>query len=138
MNGNGNMNRNGMNANMNRNGMNKNGMNGNMNRNAMNGNGNMMSSGNATEYDTADRNTGSSQGDMAGDFSSLGLMDKGISTYKKGCDAIKEDAVVKFKSAQGYADPEQLMPVPDIKNCRIDIPSDPENHTQMIEHYSLL
>lgn len=74
-----------------------------------------------------DCNNGPSAGDRAGDFSSLGLMDKGISKYKKGCDNVKEDAVMKFKSAQGYADPEQLLPVPDIKNCLVD-PSDPENY----------
>lgn len=79
------------------------------------------------EIDRDDCNTGPSSGDRAGDFSSLGLMDKGISKYKKGCDAVKEDAVMKFKSAQGYADPEQLLPVPDIKNCLVD-PSDPENY----------
>jgi hypothetical protein len=74
-----------------------------------------------------DCNTGPSKADNAGDFSSLGLMSESISKYKKGCDAIKEDSVMKFRSAQGYADPEQLLPTPDVKNCLMD-PSDPENY----------
>src|SRR5271154_5375709 len=46
--------------------------------------------------DTQDCNTGPSKSDNAGDFSSLGLMSKSIAKYKKGCDAIKEDAQMKF------------------------------------------
>lgn len=101
--------------------------NSNYNYNSNNGNNEYFNDMNGEDIDKADCNNGPSAGDKAGDFSSLGLMDSGISKYKKGCNAVKEDAVMKFKSAQGYADPEQLLPVPDIKNCLVD-PSDPENY----------
>ena len=79
------------------------------------------------DIDTADCNTGPSKSDKGGDFSSLGLMSESIAKYKKGCDAVKEDAQMKFRSAQGYADPDQLLPQPDVRQCLMD-PSDPENY----------
>lgn len=61
------------------------------------------------------------------DFVSIGLDKAEDLGYAKGCSALKEDAVTKFKSSMGYADPEELLPTPDIRSCLKD-PSDPLNY----------
>lgn len=61
------------------------------------------------------------------DFATLGLEKSEDESYRKACNAIREDEVSKFRSAQGYSDPSQLLPTPDLRSCLKD-PTDPENY----------
>ncbi len=61
------------------------------------------------------------------DFASIATEKENIKDYQKACGSISEDVVSEFKKAQGYTDPSQLLPIPDIRSCVKD-PSDPENY----------
>lgn len=62
------------------------------------------------------------------DYRSMGLDEDEDISYKDSCRAMRNGGnIVKFRSAQGYADPDQLLPTPDIRSCLKD-PSDPLNY----------
>jgi hypothetical protein len=71
--------------------------------------------------------TGSLTENFDNDFASVATEKENVKEFTSSCGKIGEDVVSEFKKAQGYMDPSQMLPLPDVRSCLKD-PSDPENY----------
>ncbi len=60
-------------------------------------------------------------------YRAMGLDEEEEESFGKACAISGGSNSMEFKSAQGYADPEQLLPAPDMRSCLKD-PADPLNY----------
>lgn len=80
-----------------------------------------------SDNEYVDSATGSLTENFDNDFASVATEKEDVKEFNGSCGKIGEDVVSEFKKAQGYLDPSQMLPIPDVRSCLKD-PSDPENY----------